>query len=422
MWLLILSVLAALLISASCSLMEATLLSLRPGQIADLAKKNARKSEIWQQLKSKIERPIASILILNTAAHTIGASVAGAEFDRVFGSQWIWVFSLVFTFLMLQFTEILPKSAGVRYNQWAAYWIARPLLGLVRLMAPFELLIRWLNRPFSRKVESGENLNPTKEILALTGFAHVVGEISDQEAAVIERGTRLSRNTLRAIMRPRVDIDAIDIETPADEVLGAVAMAGFARLPVYEKDLDHILGFIYIKDLILEIHMGRPIELQRLLRPAIYVPDSMRWDRLLETFRREHTQMAVVLDEHGGTQGLVTLEDVLEELVGTIHDEYRQEASEIHRRDDGRWVVHGSAGVEDLLEAVGRSELIGEIPREVNSLGGLVQMQLDRIASEGDRTTWRFLSLEVTRCQGFRVEEVLVEDLRRRGTEEISEG
>ena len=127
MWLLIVSVIGALLISALCSLMEATLLSLRPGQIGEITARRPAIGGIWQRLTANIERPIAAILILNTAAHTIGASVAGAEFDRLYGDRWILVFSIIFTFLMLQFTEILPKGAGVRYNRLVAIWIARPL-------------------------------------------------------------------------------------------------------------------------------------------------------------------------------------------------------------------------------------------------------------------------------------------------------
>ena len=136
MWLFVLAVTGALLISALCSLMEAALLSLRPSQIAEMSSRSPRIAAVWRRFKAEIERPIAAILILNTAAHTIGASVAGAEFNALFGDQWIWAFSLLFTFLMLQFTEIMPKSAGVRYNRQVAIRIARPLALLVRRVTP----------------------------------------------------------------------------------------------------------------------------------------------------------------------------------------------------------------------------------------------------------------------------------------------
>lgn len=408
MWLLILSVLGALCISALCSLMEATLLSLRPGQVAELSAQRPRIGGIWQRLKGDIERPIAAILILNTAAHTIGASVAGAEFDRLYGDQWIWVFSLVFTFLMLQFTEILPKGAGVRYNRLVALWIARPLALLVGAMRPVQAVVRFINRPFGAVRSDTGTFTTADEIAALTRFARTSGEISPEQEYIIRRGTRLSASKVRDVMRPRVDIDALDVDTPPEEVLGALAMSGFSRVPVYEGDLDHIFGFVYIKDILLALHMHRPVELRKLLRPALLVPETLELDRLLETFRRKRTQMAVVLDEYGGTEGLVTLEDVLEELVGTIHDEHRREDAEVVRRDETTWLVSGSASLDHLLEAIGRPELRSWAPSDVSTVGGLVQARLDRIAVVGDRIAWNGLSLEVTEVVGQRIDRLLV--------------
>jgi putative hemolysin len=408
MWLLILSVLGALVISALCSLMEATLLSLRPSQVADIAARRPRIGSLWQKLKDDIEGPIAAILILNTAAHTIGASVAGAEFDRLYGAKWIWLFSLVFTFLMLQFTEIVPKSAGVRYSGLMAFWIARPLALLVRVMRPVQAVVQFINRPFGGMGPAAEILTTSDEISALSRFARLTGEMSAEQEQIIRRGTRLSSSKVRDVMRPRVDIDALDVNTPPEEVVGAIAMSGFSRVPVYEGDVDEIIGFIYIKDLLLALHMGRPLELRRLLRPALLVPESLRLDRLVEMFRLERTQMAIVLDEYGGTEGLVTLEDLLEELVGAIHDEHRRQDDEIVRRDHASWLVSGSASLDNLLDAVGRAELRSATPGNVSTVGGLVQAQLDRVAVAGDRTTWHDLSLEVIELDGLRIDRVLV--------------
>lgn len=407
MWLLILSVLGALGISAMCSLMEATLLSLRPGQVAELSARRPRVGGIWQRLKGDIERPIAAILILNTAAHTIGASVAGAEFDRVFGEQWIWVFSLVFTFLMLQFTEILPKGAGVRYNRLVAFWIADPLNLLVRIMRPVHVLVMLVNRPFARPVPRAKVATASDEITALTGYARLLGEISIEQELIIKRGTNLDEIRVRDIMRPRVDIDALDVETPADEVVGAVAMSGFSRVPVYEGDLDSIFGFIYIKDLLLGIHMRQAIDVRSLVRPALLVPETLGLDQLLQMFRQQQTQMAVVLDEHGGTEGIVTMEDVLEEIVGTIYDEHREEDEELMRQPDNTWLAHGSASLDHLLEAIGRPDLRESAPSDISTVGGLVQALLDRIAVVGDRVVWHNLSLEVTEVAGPRINRVL---------------
>ena len=298
MWLLVASALGALLISAMCSLMEAVLLSLRPAQVAEISTKHPRIGAVWQRFKGDIDRPIAAILILNTAAHTIGASVAGAEFDRLYGDRWIWVFSLVFTFLMLQFTEIVPKGAGVRFNQSIALWLAGPMTVLVQVMRPINALVRLINLPFTRGHSESGSKTTLDEIIALSSFARMSGEIDRDHEQIIQRGTRLSTGKVREVMRHRIDIDALDINTPAEEVVGSVALSGFSRVPVYDDHLDNILGFVYIKDLLLELYMGRDVKLSALVRPVLLIPGTLPLDDLFVLFREKRTQMAVVLDEY----------------------------------------------------------------------------------------------------------------------------
>lgn len=385
------------------------MLSLRPSQIAVLSVRRPRIGAIWQNFKSDIDRPIAAILILNTAAHTIGASVAGAEFNQLFGDQQIWVFSIVFTFLMLQFTEILPKTAGVRYNRSLAIWIVPPLTFLVQMMRPIVTLVYGVNRLFGWERPSTKPPATLEEIAALAGLARLGKEISTDQERIIKHGTRLSRISVRQIMRPRVEIDALDAQTPPNEIVGAIAMSGFARVPVYEGDLDHIIGFIYNKDLLRHLHMGWTIDVQKILHPVLFVPEMLELDHLLELFQEKRTQMAIVLDEYGGTEGLVTIENVLEELVGAIHDEHRDQQQEIIQQDETSWFVHGRMHLRDLSEVVGQPELWSAAPREVSTVGGLVQASLDRLPVPGDCIEWKgCLSLKVVEMDGLRISRVLV--------------
>ena len=223
------------------------------------------------------------------------------------------------------------------------------------------------------------------------------------------RALRLGDRTVRDIMRPRIEIDALDVDTPADEVIGAVAMAGFSRLPIHEGDLDHIIGFVYTKDLLLRQHMGWPIELRKLVRPALLVPESLRIAKLLERFRQKRTQMAIVLDEFGGTEGLVTMEDVLEELVGEIHDEHRAERQQqIVARDDSSWSVDAGVPLHELLEGLNMTDRRGALPADVSTVGGLVLSLLGRIPAPGDRAVWEGCTLEVVAMEGPRLQRVLI--------------
>jgi putative hemolysin len=166
---------------------------------------------------------------------------------------------------------------------------------------------------------------------------------------------------------------------------------------------------VYTKDLLRQQHMGWPIEIRKLVQPALLVPETLRLDKLLAEFRTHRTQMALVLDEFGGTEGLVTMEDVLEELVGEIHDEYRQQREQdIVRRDEASWLVDARVGIETFLIQAGLDDMRAAIPRQCNSLGGLVTSQLDRIARLGDRIQWQGLELEVVNMDGPRIGRILI--------------
>jgi putative hemolysin len=155
--------------------------------------------------------------------------------------------------------------------------------------------------------------------------------------------------------------------------------------------------------------MGWPVEVRKLLRPAPLVPPTLRLDQLLDLFRKKRTQMAIILDEYGGTEGLVTMEDVLEELVGEIREEHRRDQQqEIVRRDQTSWLVDGAVSVSNLLELVGRPELRAAAPRDVSTVAGLIQTLLGRIAVVADRVTWNDLTLEVVDMDGLRIDRVLV--------------
>jgi putative hemolysin len=266
-------------------------------------------------------------------------------------------------------------------------------------------LVLWLSK--SRRAQNKNVSIEDIEHLIHTGTHQ--GVLDPSEQMVARRALRLGDRTVREIMHPRIEIDALDVETPADEVIGAVAMAGFSRLPVHEGDLDHIIGFVYTKDLLLRQHMGWPIELRKLVRPALLVPESLRIDKLLERFRQKRTQMAIVLDEFGGTEGLVTMEDVLEELVGEIHDEHRAERQQpIVARDDSSWYVDAGMSLYELLERLEMSDLRGSLPADVSTVGGLVLFKLGRIPATGESAAWEGLSLEVVAMDGPRLERVLI--------------
>ena len=238
------------------------------------------------------------------------------------------IVGLAITIATLILGELVPKRLALyRAEQFAR--IVAPWMDLLsRVARPAVWLMSSATNALLTLVNSETRQGPTVSVADIehlidTGKAEGVVESVEMKVAV--EALRLGERTVRDIMRPRIDLDALDADTPVEEVNGAMAMAGFSRLPVYEGDLDHIIGFVHIKDLFLQQYLGRPIQLRKMLHPALFVPESLPLDRLLELFQEQHNQLAVVLDEFGGTEGMVTLEDVLEELVGEIRDEHRRE-------------------------------------------------------------------------------------------------
>jgi len=210
-------------------------------------------------------------------------------------------------------------------------------------------------------------------------------------------------------MKPRIDIDAVDVETPQEELLGVIAMAGFSRLPVYDGDLDHIIGFVHLKDVLRQHYLGWRLELRKLVRPALTVPDTMRLDRLLVRFQEQRNQLAIVVDEFGATRGMVTLEDVLEELVGELLTDQRHGVEQqIVQRDATSWLVDGSVSIADLLERLGRQHLLAGAPRSVSSVAGLVLEILGHLPTAGEKAVWHDLSLEVIALEHQRIDRLVV--------------
>jgi putative hemolysin len=413
MTLFVLAVCIALGISALCSLLEATLLSLTPSQVAELSARRPRVAGIWQDFKKNIERPIAVILILNTAAHTMGASIAGAEFERLWGEKWLIVFSLVLTYLMLQFTEILPKTMGVAYNATIAPIMARPLAWLVVALSPVLRFIHLVNRPFERK-GSPRVARAIEEISALASIARTANAIDLQQARLIEAASRLPEMKARQIMTPRPDMVFLLLDQPLGEILETVQNSAFTRFPLCEGDVDHVVGMIHARDLLnhLRLITGKlpvpeqrseqepavaipepapgsalhvigsgDIDLRKIVRQVLFIPEGTALPAVLRQFQESRIHMAVVVDEYGSTQGVVTLEDVVEEMVGEIEDEFDAPNRDAPIQQGETLVVSGSMGLHDLRAQLGVEFVEDE---DVDTVGGYLQKHLGRLPEVGD--------------------------------------
>ncbi|MFC1642422.1 hemolysin family protein [Myxococcota bacterium] len=396
---LVMAVGAALLFSSLCSVAEAVLLSISHAQVEQLGKSKAAK--IFRRFKRDIEVPLTAILTLNTTAHTVGASVAGASYLRVFDESTLWVFSLVFTGAILLFTEIVPKTLGVAFVLRLAGPVAHGTNLLVLLLTPVVAAVRWLSTPIRRWRRPP--VTSLEEIRLLAALGRTQGPVGTRMSEVIERAASLRDLKAYDVMVPRSGIRILSGERTLEQNLQMIRRTGHSRFPYAPfGDLDRIEGVVLVKDLLFQLHESSGnVDWQALLVPLVVVPATTPLDRLLRVFQQQRRHMGVVVDEYGGTQGIITLEDVLEELVGDIEDESDRINPTIIRRPDGSLVCRGWAETRRVFELLGIDQEV-----ETVSLGGFVAALVERVPRVGDRVVFAGYELRVMQATARRAERI----------------
>jgi putative hemolysin len=324
MILLIITIAVSMGISFLCSLSEACLLSLSMADLAVLSEKRPRAGQLLKQMKETIQKPIAAILIINNFSNIIGAAVSGVIFSSLFGSRWIGLFSFVFSLAVIQWSEYLPKTLGVLHNRILAGIIARPLAAIVRLLNPLVFMLERINRPFLRGIKYRSATDALSEISLLARYASVNKLISREQVDIVSRSIKLSQSKVRDIMVGREEIKFLSTAMTMAEALVEAHIHHHTRyILVHAGNMDEIVGYVNVKDIIsaLQINPEDPT-LKGIARPVLTVNAVLLVPALLKELTRGYQHMAVVKDDQGKTAGLVTLEDVVEAIVGELEDEY----------------------------------------------------------------------------------------------------
>ncbi|WP_232362512.1 hemolysin family protein [Desulfogranum mediterraneum] len=313
---LIFSVSFAILISALCSVFEAVLYSLSPPQVELMAEKHPAKAKEMHQLKENVERPITAILTLNTIANTIGASVAGAAAVAVFGQHSLVWFSLSFTLAILLFSEILPKTIGVVYSRQLAPFIVAPLQVMITLLRP----IIWLCRAVTRLVPNNNQsqLISAAELQTIASLSRKSGQIEADQETVIANILQLDQKSVRKVMTPRTVTFSVEQSlTISQASQEEEKWRMHSRVPLYDTDQDNVVGLVLSQDVLMAAALDQDeLELSRLMRPVHFVPETASLDRVFIDFFENHQHLMVVVDEYGSVTGVLSLEDIIEEILG----------------------------------------------------------------------------------------------------------
>ncbi|NCF15803.1 MAG: DUF21 domain-containing protein [Gammaproteobacteria bacterium] len=389
----VVAVSVALIVSFMCSIFESVLLSLSRGQVEVLAQSGRRSGRILKSFKDRIDIPISAILITNTAAHTIGTAVAGASYSEAFSSDSLWVFTVVFTIAVLLFTEIVPKTLGVAYAQSLAKPVALGIRALTIVLRPFVLASEWVSR--SIRGSKSSPVTSLDEIRLLAAIGHSEGVVGEQTAQMIVGASELKKLAAINVMVPRKEVVCLSHGDSRSDVLSTIATSGFSRFPYsLTGDLDEVVGVVFAKEVLSQLvgSTQEEIHWQPLVHEAIIVPESVALDSLLRTFRQTRRHMALIVDEYGDFQGIVTLEDVIEEVIGDIFDESDLPSEDLWQRPDGTVRAFGTAELHRVCRMLGE-----DMPEDsdVATVGGLLSESLGRIPTEGDTIEWRGYQLTV---------------------------
>jgi CBS domain containing-hemolysin-like protein len=320
------AVIIVLVVSATCSLFEAVLYSVPTSHIESLVQAQRRPGLILQKLRAKVDAPITAILSLNTIANTAGAAVAGAIADNVLGSTWVFLFSGLFTLAILLFSEVLPKTVGVIYARPLATLIAQPIQLLVWVFKP----LTWLLGLVTRAV-AGQSSQPNisaAELIVMTQMGIRSGEIAEDEGAVIKNILLLEDKTVREVMTPRTVLFALPDDITVEEAGKQKRIFAHSRIPVYADTIDNITGIVHRQDIFAALAEDHPeTKIRSLTQPAHFVFERATLDEVLKKFLELRRHMFMAMGEYGDLVGVITLEDVLEEILGQeIVDESDQVA------------------------------------------------------------------------------------------------
>jgi CBS domain containing-hemolysin-like protein len=400
------AVVALVVLGSFLAMAEASLTRMTRVRALALREEKRRNAEILVRLESDPPRALNPVYFAVMFVQNGAAILIAVLAEHYFGGWGVTLMSVLFTLLYFVVVEAMAKTFGVLHSDGMALTLAPLVWGLGRVLAaPTSLLIGLANVLLPGKGLKQGPFVSEFEIRSMAEVGHEEGSIEEEEKDLIHSIFEFSDTIVREVMVPRPDVIAIEEDRSLRDVQELVLQHGYSRIPVYREDLDDVIGFVYAKDVLKELHQGRAgLALADVVRPAHFVPESKKVADLLKQMQREKFHIGLVTDEYGSVSGLVTLEDLLEELVGEITDEYDTEEPQVEPVGEDAWLVAGRFDIDELSELVGV-----ELPdEEWDTVGGFLLDLIGEIPSEGQEAQFLSLRLKATRVQGRRIEKVLV--------------
>ena len=366
------------------------------------------RAQMTLQLLERYDSLLTAVLVGNNVVNIAGTSIATILFTRILNGaedRGATLASLVMTVVVLFVGEVGPKTLAKQQPERFALAATPFIHVLMTALKPVDWLFSLWRRLLSRLVKAEpEEPQIEDELMTMIDEAQTEGDLEEEESELLRSAIEFNDQDASDIMTPRVDVTAVEDTASVEEVAEIFRTTFFSRIPVYHEDLDHIVGILHEKDFYKKTHEGCN-EITMIMKEPVFAPATLPISSLLKQFRASKTHQIILLDEFGGTDGIVTLEDVLEELVGEIYDEHDEVNEEMVQQEDGSWVINGGMQLQEMLEYF-ELENGGY---DADTVGGWVGEMIQRVPENGDVFETGGIRFEVTEMEGFRVTKVRAE-------------
>lgn len=400
-----------LILSAICSATETAFSSANRIRLKNMAASGKKSAQKTLKIIEDFDKALTAILIGNNIVNICSSSLATVIFTEKFGSGSVAYATIVMTVLVLIFGEILPKSLAKENAETFSMFMSAPLAAAMFILTPAIWFFTMIKKGVTRLIGSKKK-QPTvteEELKYIIDEIEIEGVLEQQESELVRSALDFDETLINEVLVPRVNIVGVEKNSDAETIRAVFAENCYSRIPVYEKTMDNIVGIIHQADFYKLYIDGRADKenIDKIMRSPVYIPENKRISEVMKLMQKKKVHMAVVVDQYGGTEGICTLEDILEELVGDIYDESDEEDDSFTPLSENSWRVSGELSVSDFLEKAGLDE--GLIVTDANSMGGWIVEVLDRFPADGERVTTDNFTVTVKMESALRIDALIIE-------------
>ena len=409
-WLQVAILVISLFLCAMASAAETALTSISRIKLKNLVESGDEQAIEIDRLLTNPNKLLSTILVVNSVAVIVASSMAtvlALSFSPTYGEL---LSSIIISLVVLIFCEITPKTAAVQNPvRWARIFI-RPVRAAAWVLTPIvwslSAITNFLVRLVGGEMKHRGPFVTEEELRLLVSVGEKEGVLEEEETEMIHSIFEFADTTVREVMIPRIDMVTLESDATVDKAVDLALEAGFSRIPVYEESIDEIIGVLYTKDMLKQLRQGHDtLPIRDLVRPAYFVPETKKLDDLLREIQQQRVHMVIVVDEYGSVAGLVTIEDLVEEIVGDIQDEYDREEKLYEQISEDEYVFDAKISIDDFNELMNTNLE----DQDYDTLGGFLYAQLDKIPNVGDTITFQEMTFTVLSTRGRRITQVRVE-------------